>query len=389
MISSLESITPSFVDPSNHIALMAILFLGAYVGLTLNKVKALRYLSPVFLTMAFMACLSNTHIIPNEAPAYDFVWGYFIPLSIPLILMRADLKTVFKAGGPTLTAFMFGTIGTILGTITVFTLFEMPGELGKLVSMFCATYIGGSVNFATVSQALELRDSQLFSAGVAADNITMALYFTTLGLISVSAYMLKLYPVNPELTASTHHHTEKEQKLDVFQVLMAVFVSLGIFAVSKYLSTLIKSKTGYTIDALLFVTTGSIIFANACRDLAQKLHQAEVIGYALLQVFFGVIGASADVVKAFTVAPQIFLMTVTLLCVQLLVIFSLSRMAGLDLRSIIIACNANVGGPGTAAAMATSFGWREQVVPGILTGVLGYAIANYIGVGMAKLYGIA
>lgn len=365
---------------------MAVLFLSAYVGLKLNRYKYLKYLSPVFLTMAFTIILSNFRIIPNDAPVYDFVWQYFIPLSIPLVLMRADFKTIYEKGGSTLTAFIFGAIGTILGTITVFSLFDLPGEMGKLVSMFCATYIGGSVNFVSVSKALNLQNNDLFLAGTAADNITMALYFTTLGVMSSSTYMLARFPVSVDVSKPIPTKLSPTDKLDVTRTLMAVFISLGIVAVSDFLSQSIEAGFGIKVSSLLFVTAGSIVFANLFRDLALKLNSAEIIGYAFLQVFFGVIGANADVVLAVTQAPQIFLMTVTLLSIQLLVLFTLGRLAGLDLRSLIIAANANVGGPATAAAMATTFGWREQVIPGILTGVLGYAVATYIGVSIADIY---
>ena len=49
---------------------------------------------------------------------------------------------------------------------------------------------------------------------------------------------------------------------------------------------------------------------------------------------------------------------------------------------ILIAANANVGGPATAAAMAGAKGWTSLVQPAVLTGALGYAIANGIGFAM-------
>jgi uncharacterized membrane protein len=37
--------------------------------------------------------------------------------------------------------------------------------------------------------------------------------------------------------------------------------------------------------------------------------------------------------------------------------------------------------------MAASMRWRLLVTPGILLGVFGYAVANFIGVGLAGLLG--
>ena len=58
---------------------------------------------------------------------------------------------------------------------------------------------------------------------------------------------------------------------------------------------------------------------------------------------------------------------------------------GIDLAELIIASNANIGGPTTAAAMASSKQWNKLVTPAILCGTLGYVIATFIGVALTKL----
>lgn len=47
----------------------------------------------------------------------------------------------------------------------------------------CASYIGGSVNFAAVSQSLGLTPGPLLAASMAADNIAMAVYLTAIMVI--------------------------------------------------------------------------------------------------------------------------------------------------------------------------------------------------------------
>ncbi len=41
-----------------------------------------------------------------------------------------------------------------------------------------------------------------------------------------------------------------------------------------------------------------------------------------------------------------------------------------------------MGGPTTAAAMAVSRKWNALVLPAILCGTFGYAVATFIGVGV-------
>ncbi len=60
------------------------------------------------------------------------------------------------------------------------------------------------------------------------------------------------------------------------------------------------------------------------------------------------------------------------------------KLLRLPMQSVLIASNANVGGPATAAAMASSKGWQHLIQPALLTGCFGYAIANWIGLAMGQ-----
>lgn len=53
----------------------------------------------------------------------------------------------------------------------------------QVASALCASYIGGSLNFAAVSQSLGLAPGPLLAASMAADNIAMAAYLTAIMVI--------------------------------------------------------------------------------------------------------------------------------------------------------------------------------------------------------------
>ena len=60
------------------------------------------------------------------------------------------------------------------------------------------------------------------------------------------------------------------------------------------------------------------------------------------------------------------------------------KLMRLSLPEIVIASNANMGGPTTAAAMAAARRWHQLVIPAILCGTLGYATATFIGVALGN-----
>ena len=99
-------------------------------------------------------------------------------------------------------------------------------------------------------------------------------------------------------------------------------------------------------------------------------------------------GASGRWLEVVGVAPAIFMFAALALAVHIAVMAAgaavLNRFcgAGLGLDDIIVASNANIGGPSTAATFAGLLGKDELVVPAAVWGTVGYAIATTLGVGV-------
>lgn len=52
---------------------------------------------------------SNLGIIPYDAPAYSIVMEFLLPITLPLLLFRADMRQVMQSTGTLLLAFLLGS----------------------------------------------------------------------------------------------------------------------------------------------------------------------------------------------------------------------------------------------------------------------------------------
>ncbi|KAL6765369.1 hypothetical protein V8C86DRAFT_2458332 [Haematococcus lacustris] len=140
-------------------------------------------LSAPLLAMACGLGLSATGVLPVDCPAYNVVWAYLMPGAAAGYLLEADMSQLMRTGGPLLLAFLVGAVGMVMGAVAGLKLCQGLGLLGphgpQLAACLCASYVGGSVNFAAVAQAVGL-PAALVPAAMAADNIAMAVFLALL-----------------------------------------------------------------------------------------------------------------------------------------------------------------------------------------------------------------
>ncbi|MCI5678518.1 MAG: DUF819 family protein [Bacteroidales bacterium] len=353
--------------------------------------------------------LTNLGIIPTNCVWFDDIcWGFAVPMAIPMLLLSCDIRKIGKEAGKILILFLIGAVGTTVGAVLGFkALGGVVEHLAGVAAMMTGSYIGGTVNFAALSDAFSV-PGETVSAAVVADNLLMTLYFFVLIMIpSIKFFANKFkHPHIDEVNARGVDEEAKTQAaaywgkkpISLMDIAINVAISVIIVCVSTQIAGVLSNvipKTNVVTSMLnglfgnkyLILTTLTMIIATIFSKPLEGLSGSQEIGTYLIYLFFFAIGAPASIKAIFLNAPLLLVFCAIMVVVNMLFCFIFGKLLKFDLEDCILASNACIGGPTTAAAMAISKGWVKLVGPIMLVGTLGYVVGTYFGTFVGQFLG--
>ena len=137
------------------------------------------------------------------------------------------------------------------------------------------------------------------------------------------------------------------------------------------------------IPEVLWLTTFAMVIAQL--PIIKRLRGAAVVSYFALHVFFIVLGSSSMLSEVVKAGVPIFTLMIAILLVHMIVAYGLGWLARIDLATVSVASQAAIGGPGSALALSMAMKWNQLVTPGVIVGIFGYALGNYLGFACAWL----
>ena len=163
----------------------------------------------------------------------------------------------------------------------------------------------------------------------------------------------------------------------------SILIVIGLTALM--LSDWLAELSG--IPSILILTTISLVLAQL--KIIQELDGSRVLGIIGIYLFLAVIGAYCELAalpKIGSIATYLLLFAFILVVVHGLVTFTLGYLFKIDWDIVSIASQANVGGSGSAIALARSLERNDLLLPAILIGTVGNAIGTYLGFMMVNFF---
>ena len=238
------------------------------------------------------------------------------------------------------------------------------------------------MNFVSVGRAVDLPDA-LFAGANAADALTTGLWLAV--TLTLPVWLGRWYPA-PVLdtvvesgdgtSAAPEHPFFRRVPLSTLDLAALGAVGFVLLLVAEWLGGIILA-----VPSILWLTTLALIVGHL--GPWRRSVGAFQLGNLALHFFFVVIGIFSRVSEILAVGVAVFWFTIVVVGVHGLVVFGVGRLLKLDLGSLAVASQAAVGGPSSALAVAVSRKWEGLVLPGVVVGLLGYAVGNYLGLAVA------
>ena len=383
----------SLVAPDDHWVIWTFLVGMAFLSLFLEqKYQFFKRITGAATAICAGMLVSNIGLLPYESSSYDIVWEYLVPLVIPLLLLKTDVRKIFRETGRFAGAFHISVLGTVFGSfVAVALLRTLIDDLELIGPAMTASYIGGSVNFVSVvSMFNPPRD--LINATLVADSGVMIIYFLFLITLPGLFIVRRFFPVSERSieiagTNSTRDTGEywKPKPIGLLDLGRSLFIAFAIALISVKTSNFF-SAPGMPVVIKMFLgqqylvlTTLSVLFPMLFPKIAKKIVGNEELGTFFIFIFFVMIGLPASISKVIHEAPVMILFCAIILFFNFLFTFGLGKLFKFELEELVQAAIVTSGGPMNGVASAISMKWKNLIFPSLMLGIWGYVIGNYIG----------
>jgi uncharacterized membrane protein len=351
-----------------------------------RKTKIGRLLGGPVTAMAITFFIASIGILsPGGTAASKSLQLLSLQLATPLILLGADLRDCVARCGPLLGSFLVASLATIVACsvgwfVSGRLLTTALGADGlSIAAALMAKNIGGGINYIAVCQSLSA-SPQAVAAGLCIDNIFALIYFPATSAIGAGRPDLVEQPPATDAAALTTKDTSTSSTISVQHVSTVLFLSSFLLWAGERLG---KS----TMGALPCCTLLTVLFASWAPSqwMSPALQNtADTLGTSCLYLFFATAGAPglavADSVKASMIPLTLFL--TCLYSIHGMILWACHKVwgkthAAFVPQRLLVASSAAIGGPATSVALAQANEWNSLMVPSLIVGNIGYAIATF------------
>jgi len=308
-----------------------------------------------------------------------------VVLAIPLLLFSANLPLLFKQVRPALFSFFLGILGVVLVSTLAFLVFrDRIFDAHAASGMMIGCYTGGTQNMSAIGIALNVEE-EVFVLLNSADIVFSGIYLLFL-LTAAHKIMGRVLPSYRQKLKIKE--IEKEDEAETVRqgkgvhVLAGLALALVVAGISLGASLLIFGELLLPVVILLITTLG--IGASFFRKVRALPSTFSTANYMLL-VFALAVGSMANFRELLEASSALFWFCGFVVFGSILAHYLLAILFRVDRDTLIITSTAAIFGPAFIGPVANAIGNKDIITIGIALGLIGYALGNYLGLGLAYI----
>jgi len=358
-----------------------------------HKSKTADKIGAVVFCYAIGLVIGNIGVVPPLYSEFqNSLSEFLIAIAIPLILFSSDLKQWFKMAGNTFLSLVLGVLATVIVIYIGYFIFrDKVDEAWKISGMLAGVYTGGTPNLAALKTALNVSQNTYIVTHTS-DLIFSAVFIFF--IISVGQRFFNLFLLKFKLKENSkesqinlnnvnefNDYSNFFQKNNLFNVVIGILLSLAIVGISLLISSRFE-KNSATAIIILSLTTFSIALSFIPK--IRNLKKTFPTGMYLIYVFSTIISSMADFSTFNKIESlNIFLFVGFVVFASFFFHSLLSKIFKVDTDTFLISSVALTCSVPFVPIIAGAIKNKHIIIPGVIIGLVGYAIGNYLGIFIA------
>ncbi len=339
--------------------------------------------------VSMLLCTLDVWSMSATKPLYRELSAMLTYAMIFTMLLRCDIRKVFRLGPRMIFGFFSATLTIAIGFAVAFLLMKpyLSDHAWMVLGALSGSWIGDTDNLAEIQLALHIPEIEMGSAFIV-DSINYSLWVMfLLWLITRAAGFNRWNKASTKAIDAVSHELEEDEAKragkisfqDIFLLLGTAFI---VAAVGDSIGMLLYAALPFftkSIWTVLFIATLGIFAAfSPLSRVAGSLEVANVMLYLLIALI-----ASRSSLLQIGDAPLWILTGFIILAVHFSLMFLIARLFRLDMFTLCISSIANIGGTTSTPIVASIY--SGALIPvGILASLIGHFIGTPLGIRIAR-----
>ena len=338
--------------------------------------------------------VGNAGLIPDSVlPVQQRVTDLSIALAMPLLLFSLDIRQWRRVAGKAMLSMLFATTAVVAVATSLFFAFRGQGveSASHFAAMSVGVYTGGTPNLAAIKAGLDIPHSQ-YVVFHSLDTFVGAAYLLVMLTLGIPFFgrVLPRYSGAGESSAEHQSHFDSDdyspllQKRNIAEIVKATLLSLIVVAAAlgvSQLYALMFSVVSSSAVMIVAITTLGILLSLVPQVRDMRLSYK--LGMYLIYVFCFVVASMAGIDQLAAVDLSIAVFLIGTVTGSLVLHGCFCRLAGIDRDTFMVTSVAAVCSPPFVPLMARALNNPSTILSGMTTGIIGYALGNYLGITLA------